>query len=127
MCANAWSGQPLNAVSRKQSGGDRPKLVFPILGTRLDVTPDRLGPAGIARPATDDMHMELRDQVADPGDIDSLAATRRGQPVRHPLAVGEHRIPPILGKVQQIGAVGLRDQNQPGDGSVLVRQQMCSR
>ena len=92
---------------------------------RIQIAPDRLGPAGIRCAAADDVQVQLRDKVAERGKIDFCAVkilfdeTRDHGAFSHDLIAWPGR------QIQQAGAGHFRHKYEPRDQRVLVQQHMA--
>lgn len=89
------------------------------------MAPNRVGPAWVVVTSPDDMDMQLRHQIADPGDVDLGIGQLLRQVIRDPLAIGQHPIALWDGQIQQIGQLRLGNQDEPRHQGIAVEQQVA--
>lgn len=87
----------------------------------FQMSPDRPWPAGIPGSASDDVNVQLRHQVADPGDVDPGIAQGARQMFGDVPAVVQHGLALRGRQHEKIGQIRLGHQDQPGQGGIALQ------
>lgn len=120
------------AIPQAKAGHSRLQLVRAIRQGRAP-TPDRVGPQTVIGAAADDMHMQLRRDIAQGSHIELLHGPARGLAERpHQISGADdlvHEGGSLRGrqllKLMQAGAAG--DQDQPREADVVLKPHLAER
>ena len=77
--------------------------------------------------SSDHMQVQLRNDIANGGEIDLWPTERCLDEVQKLCRFGKHRFPLRPRQIEEIHDIGWRHQNEPGKHSVLVQQHVTER
>ena len=99
-----------------------------VVGFLFGMTPDDTGPGGIGFVSGNEVDVELRDEVADGGDVDFMRGEFFFDEVGH-LPDGEHDGGKVVGvEMVELGEVfrDFGDENEPGEKGVVFEEDSAS-
>ena len=88
----------------------------------LSLTPDYPWPVWIGTPASDDVHMELRDHIANGRDVDFVALVFDREHAPQDRCGIDELFSQVAGQIVPCSGVDFRDENEPADLGIFMEQ-----